>query len=57
MIGRWGDDTVLLRLDDGNTVEAPIPESLRDRFDVGDEARVSFEDGRLVAWELVAVGR
>jgi hypothetical protein len=35
VIGRWGDDAALLRTADGETVEVPIPERLRDRVDVG----------------------
>ena len=46
VIGRWGDDTALLRTDDGATVEAPVPEPLRDRIDVGASADV-IEDGTI----------
>jgi hypothetical protein len=45
VIGRWGDDTALLRIEDGTTLEAPVPERLRHRIDVG------ATDG-LVDWEL-----
>ena len=54
MIGRWGDDTALLRLDDGTTLEAPVPDRLRERFEVGDAAVVDLRGGRLVAWELAS---
>lgn len=50
MIGRWGDDTALLRTDDGATVEAPVPYPLRDRIDVG--ASVDLLDDGLVDWHL-----
>ncbi len=52
VIGRWGDDMALLRLDDGTALEAPVPEPLRAKFDVGDEARLDFRGGRLVGWDL-----
>jgi hypothetical protein len=35
VIGRWGDDTALLRAADGATVEVPVPEHLRRVIDVG----------------------
>ena len=50
MIGRWGDDTALLRTDDGATVEASVPEPLRHRIDVGTSVDV-LDDG-LVDWRL-----
>lgn len=50
MIGRWADDTALLRTDDGLTVEAPVPEPLRLGFDVGAEARLDRAGGRIVGW-------
>jgi hypothetical protein len=50
VIGRWGDDTALLRTDDGATVEAPVPEPLRDRIDVGASVDVT-EDGS-VDWHV-----
>ena len=49
VIGRWGDDTALLRTADGVTVEVPVPEDLRDRIDVGTAVEV-LDDG-LVDWE------
>ena len=48
VIGRWGDDTALLRLDDGTTLEAPVPARLRDAIDVG--ATVDLEGDDVVAW-------
>ncbi|HEX8065187.1 MAG TPA: hypothetical protein VF520_01535 [Thermoleophilaceae bacterium] len=53
MVGRWGDDTVLLRLDDGDHVEAAVPDHLRKRFEVGDEAEVRYEGDRLAGWRLL----
>jgi hypothetical protein len=50
VIGRWGDDTALLRTDDGATVEAPVPEDLRDRIDVG--ASVDLLDDGLIDWRV-----
>ena len=50
VIGRWGDDTALLRTDDGTTVEVPVPEPLRERIDVG--ARVAVLEGGSVDWRL-----
>jgi hypothetical protein len=55
VIGRWGDDTALVRLDDGATVEVPVSEALRDRFDVGDKVNLEFEGDRLVGCELTQV--
>lgn len=48
VIGRWGDDTALLRTADGATAEVTIPEALRDRIDVG--ASVDLLDDGLVDW-------
>ena len=50
VIGRWGDDTALLRTEAGTTVEAPVPEGLRDRIDVG--ASVDLLDDGLVDWHV-----
>ena len=50
MIGRWGDDAALLRTDDGQTAEAPVPEHLRERIDVG--ARVTLLESGEVDWRL-----
>jgi hypothetical protein len=50
VIGRWGDDTALLRTVDGATTEVTIPEGLRDRIDVGADVDV-MEDG-LVDWRV-----
>ncbi|HKP91604.1 MAG TPA: hypothetical protein VJT75_16680 [Thermoleophilaceae bacterium] len=49
VIGRWGDDTALLRTPDGVTVEVPVPEDLRDAIDVGASVRL-LEEG-LVDWD------
>jgi hypothetical protein len=49
VIGRWGDDTALLRTADGSTVEVPVPEDRRDRIDVG--TRVDLLADGLVDWE------
>ena len=50
VIGRWGDDTALLRTADGTTLEAQVPEPLRDRIDVG--ADVDLMDDGLVLWRV-----
>jgi hypothetical protein len=50
VIGRWGEDTALLRTDDGETLEAPVPEALRAGFDVGSEARLDRAAGDIVGW-------
>jgi hypothetical protein len=50
IIGRWGDDTALLRTDDGTTVEAQVPERLRDRIDVG--TSVGLTDDGLINWRV-----
>jgi hypothetical protein len=50
VIGRWGDDTALLRTDDGETVEVPVPERLRARVDVG--ASVEMLDDGSVDWHV-----
>jgi hypothetical protein len=55
VIGRWGDDTALLRLDDGSTVEVAVSEDLRDRFDVGDQINLEFEGDRVVGCEIPQV--
>ena len=44
VIGRWGDDTALLRTEDGATVEVPVPEPLRAAIDVGASVELT-EDG------------
>ena len=48
VIARWGDDTALLRTEAGRTLEAPVPEDIRDRIDVG--ASVDLMDDGLVDW-------
>jgi hypothetical protein len=50
VIGRWGDDMALLRTGDGDTVEALVPEPLRDRIDVG--ANVELRDDGAVDWRV-----
>lgn len=55
VIGRWGDDTALLRTDDGATFEAPVPEALREGFDVGTEVRIDGTDGRIIGWGPVGI--
>ena len=50
VIGRWADDTALLRTEDGATVEVPVPAPLRHRVDVG--ASVDLLDDGLVNWRL-----
>ena len=51
VIGRWGDDTALLRTEDGQTVEVPVPESLRGSIDVGAILEMT-EDGS-VDWPVL----
>jgi hypothetical protein len=50
VIGRWGDDTALLRADDGTTVEAIVPECLRGQIDVG--ASVDLMDDGQIDWRV-----
>jgi hypothetical protein len=57
VIGRWGDDTALLRVDDGTTREVPVPESLRGLIDVGSRARVGANGDTVVEWDLDAERR
>jgi hypothetical protein len=49
VIGRWGDDTALVRAADGETFEVPVPEQLRDSIDVGTSVTL-LPDGD-VDWE------
>ncbi|HEX8645332.1 MAG TPA: hypothetical protein VF715_00425 [Thermoleophilaceae bacterium] len=56
VIGRWADDTALLRTSDGTTLEAPVPEPLRQGFDVGAEARLDDDSGRIVGWTPADAG-
>ena len=51
VIGRWGDDTALLRTEDGAALEAPVPEALRDRFDVGAEVELDLVEDRILGWD------
>lgn len=53
MIGRWADDTALLRTDDGKTVELPVPEELRPAFDVGAEVQLHRVEDRIL--DLAAI--
>jgi hypothetical protein len=55
VIGRWGDDTVLLRLEDGTTIEAPVPEGLGERWDVGARVEAAFVGPRLIGWQLASL--
>jgi len=57
VIGRWADDTALLRVDDGTTREVPVPEPLREMIDVGSRARVGANGGGDVEWDLDEEGR
>ena len=54
VIARWGDDTALLRTDDGGTVEAAVPEQLRQGFDVGSEAQLDRSGDRILGWTAAA---
>ena len=49
VIGRWGDDTALVRAADGSTVEVPVPEHLRESIDVGTSVVLRTDGG--VDWE------
>ena len=53
VIGRWAGDTALVRIDGGQAVEVPVPERLRDRFDVGAEVLLDPTADRMVAVEPV----
>jgi hypothetical protein len=53
VIGRWAADTALVRTDDGRALEVPVPERLRDRFDVGAEVLLDPTADRMVAVEPV----
>jgi hypothetical protein len=57
VIARWGDDTALLRTDDGATVEVVVPEALRQGFDVGAEAQLDRADDRILGWTRAAERR
>ena len=50
VIGRWAEDTALLRIDDGRTVEVAVPEPLREGFDVGAEVRLDGAEDRILGW-------
>jgi ketosteroid isomerase-like protein len=54
VIGRWADDRVLIQLTGGETIEAPVPEEIAERFDVGSPVLAYFDpEGRLLGWYLV----
>ncbi|HEX8052968.1 MAG TPA: hypothetical protein VF517_08240 [Thermoleophilaceae bacterium] len=55
MIGRWGDDTALVRTDEGVTFEVRVPEALREGFDVGAELRIDPASGGILGWGPVGV--
>jgi hypothetical protein len=54
VIGRWGDDTALVRTADGVTLEVPVPEHLRESIDVGTSI-VLLADGA-VDWDDAVTG-
>jgi ketosteroid isomerase-like protein len=54
LIGRWAEDRVLIQLTGGETIEAPLPEDVAARFDVGSPVLAYFDpEGRLLGWYLV----
>ena len=55
VIGRWGDDTALLRTTDGRTLEVPVPKGLRASVDVG--AKVDLDGDSVVNWHAVCESR
>lgn len=55
VIGRWGDDTALLRAADGSTLEVPVPRALRAEVDVG--ATVELVGDTVVNWHGVCESR
>jgi hypothetical protein len=55
IIGRWAEDQVRIRLDDGRAFEAPTPEETR-QFEVGDRIVGYVEDGVLAGWYLPSQG-
>jgi hypothetical protein len=56
VIGRWGDDAALVRMDDGSTVEVRVPDELRSRLDVGAEVRLHAEEVRLLELAVPRAG-
>jgi hypothetical protein len=52
VIGRWGDDTALLRRDDGSTLEVDVPKRMREQIDVG--ARLDLSEDGAVDWDAAA---
>lgn len=57
VVGYWAGSTkALLRLEDGETVEATAPSELEDKFSAGDEAIVYYDgEGKVIGWYLVAL--
>ena len=47
-MARWADDTVLVRMGDGSTLELPVPRELRAQIEVGVEVRVDGSGRRLL---------
>ena len=57
VVGRWAEDQVLLRLDDGRTFEVSAPDEVSG-FDVGDRVTVYFDAiGRPIGWYLTDKGQ
>jgi hypothetical protein len=54
VIGRWADDTALLRTADGETLEVEVPAEQRDRIDVG--TSVELLEGGAVDWDAHGQG-
>jgi uncharacterized protein YuzE len=54
VVGYWAGSTkALLRLDDGQTVEATAPPALEDKFSAGDDALVYYDgEGKVIGWYL-----
>lgn len=56
VIGRWADDTALVRPEAGPAIELPVPVELRDAVDVGAAVLLDPADDRLVGVEPVRTG-
>ena len=55
IIGRWGDDGVLIRLSGGRSVSVPVPPALTEIAEVGAEVHVWLDDeGEVLGWLLTA---
>jgi hypothetical protein len=52
ILARWGDEQLLARLYDGRPIELPAPEELDDKWEVGDQVMVFFENDAVVGWYL-----